>query len=169
MLEHNILLFVTNQPTHDVRTTLYGRCYDVKMLKQRRYNVIFGVVFRLGSFIVGHLVIFNFPMSTARRQKQEDFIFHILKRSRELRKQNNKSYKTMQTKKTEYWINYSGFLVPPQRALISQWIYTFVHINIVPTQIDGIQYPHWFPVILFSDIKRNYQKLADYQITSCLY
>ena len=28
------------QPEHDVRTALYGRCYDVKTLKQYLYNVV---------------------------------------------------------------------------------------------------------------------------------
>ena len=37
----NILLFsILTQQAHDVRTTLHGRCYDVKTLKWRRYNVV---------------------------------------------------------------------------------------------------------------------------------
>ena len=35
----NVILFPT-QPTHDVRTTSYGRWNDVKTLKRRRYNVV---------------------------------------------------------------------------------------------------------------------------------
>ena len=31
---------LTSQLRHDVRTTLNGRCYDVKMLKRRPYNVV---------------------------------------------------------------------------------------------------------------------------------
>ena len=31
---------VINQPVHDVRTMLYGRCYDVKTFKRRPYNII---------------------------------------------------------------------------------------------------------------------------------
>ena len=29
-----------SQPVHDVKTTFYGRCYDVKTLKQWRSNVV---------------------------------------------------------------------------------------------------------------------------------
>ena len=32
------------QQAYDVRRTLYGRCYDVKMLKRRPYNVVLNVI-----------------------------------------------------------------------------------------------------------------------------
>ena len=35
-----LILFFNTQPAHDIRTTLYRRCYDVKALKRRRYNVV---------------------------------------------------------------------------------------------------------------------------------
>ena len=36
---HSLLRGAT-QPAHDVRTMLYGRCYNVGTLKQRHYNVV---------------------------------------------------------------------------------------------------------------------------------
>ena len=30
----------SSKPVHDVRTTLYGHCYDVKTLKRRRNNIV---------------------------------------------------------------------------------------------------------------------------------
>ena len=41
------------QPAHDVRTTLYGRCYDVKTLKRRPYNV---VLTSCAGWVLGRLI-----------------------------------------------------------------------------------------------------------------
>ena len=34
------VLYIVTQPEHDISTTLYGRCYDIKTRKRRRYNVV---------------------------------------------------------------------------------------------------------------------------------
>jgi len=33
-------VFLTSQSAHDVKTTSFGRCYDIKTVKLRRSNVV---------------------------------------------------------------------------------------------------------------------------------
>ena len=54
-----LLHSIFSQQEHDVKMTLYGRCYDVKTLKRRSYNVVLGWVIKVSYILYLFLISYS--------------------------------------------------------------------------------------------------------------